>query len=94
MLLAILRTHIVEHRDGPLEGEGGYYEIEVHVNETELELSGDVKGYCNLMISSTLAYAVRETTVPPNLWTVTYEDHPRKKFNLPEYLDFNVGRVQ
>lgn len=87
MILGILRTHIIEDRSQEVP-EGGFFEVEVSADEIMVKASHDPTGYIKSMISSHLAAAVDQTTVPVDLWT--FESSPRliRRYNFPAYLDF------
>lgn len=92
MILATLRTRILEqHGNGPHQGEGGFYEVDVNIDEAALQKSGDVNAYANTQISAYLATAVEFTTVPADLWTVEFSERAQRRYNFPAFLNLGQG---
>lgn len=85
MILGTLRTRIIE--DHSIE-EGGFFELEVTIDEGLMQRSGDVKSFAYKTIANFLASAVLDTHVPRDLWTFEFEERPRRRYGFPEFLDF------
>lgn len=85
MILGTLRTHIIEDRD---IGEGGFFELEVNVDETLMKRSGDVRAFGYKTIAGHLSSAVIDTTVPRDLWTFEFSERAVRRYQFPEFLDF------
>jgi hypothetical protein len=71
---------------GIIVGDDGFYELEVHVNELEIENSRDPQGYVNHQIARHLASCAQRTKVPmgENLWFVQFHPQAQRDFNLPK----------
>jgi len=86
MILATLRTRIVEKTHPVLPTEGGFFEVEVSVDEGVMQRSGDLRGYGNKTIAAHLAQAIKSTTVPADLWTIEFSDRAIRRYGFPPFL--------
>lgn len=68
--------------------EGGVFEVEVFVDETDLRKSNDPKTYCTQKQAMVLFQAIEDTTVPKEFWTATFSPWAQKHFNLPAFISF------
>jgi len=87
MKLGVLRTKIIEDH---AISEGGFFELEVTVDEGAARQSGDLHSFFNKRIGTVLAAAIMDTGVPIEYWTFAYEDRPARRYQLPHFLDFGV----
>jgi hypothetical protein len=85
MILGTLRTHILEDHD---TGEGGFFSLEVTIDEGLMQRSGDVKAFAFRQVAVFLSSAVLDTGVSRDRWTFEFEDRPRRRYSFPEFLDF------
>lgn len=92
MIVGTLRTRILEKREPFSKTEGGFFEVEVYLDEALMQRSGDVKDYVYKKISVNLANAVRHTTVPVEYWTFEFSERMIQRYKFPEaVLNFGVS---
>jgi hypothetical protein len=91
MILGTLRTRVLE--DHSLEvPEGGFFELEVDIDEGLMQRSGDPKSFAYTHISAFLSSAVLDTQVPIEAWTFEFETRPARRYGFPTALNFGVSR--
>lgn len=83
MILGTLRTRILEKQSPDTLAEGGFFSLEVKVDEGVMQRSGDVKAFAYRAIAAYLATAVRETEVPMEYWTFEFEPKPALTYDFP-----------
>lgn len=89
MILGTLRSRIIEHQSAVTPPEGGYFEIEVQLDEALMQHSGDVKGHAYKTIGAFLATAIQSTQVPVEYWTFEFAERPARRYGFPtEILTF------
>lgn len=66
--------------------EEGFYNLEVHVEESDLVGETDPKGFVQHIIAQHLAGCVANTKLPlkEGLWLVRFTKEARNAFNFPE----------
>lgn len=89
MILGTLRSRILEKQSPDTLAEGGFFSLEVKVDEGVMQRSGDVKAFAYRAIAAYLATAVRDTEVPIEYWTFEFEPKPTRVYGFPsETLKF------
>lgn len=87
MILGTLRTRIIEDHD---VSEGGFFELEVTIDETMMKRSGDAKSFAYTTIASWLSYVIIDTGVPREYWTFEFSERAQRRYQFPEFLNFGV----
>jgi len=87
MILGTLRTRVIEDRSLPIT-EGGFFSLDVTIDEAIMQRSGDIKAYAYRTIGAFLASAVADTSVPQDMWTFEFSERAQRRYQFPEFLDF------
>lgn len=89
MILGTLRSRIIEKQSPDTLAEGGFFSLEVSIDEALMQRSGDVKAFAFRTIAAHLSQAVRDTEVPVSYWTFEFEERPVRRYGFPsEILQF------
>lgn len=88
MLIATIRSRIMERVAPNLPAEGGFFELAVEVDEFALNYSGRPKELIKTAVAQHLAQCIKETGVPlgEGVWTVTFTDKVKKRTNLQDFV--------
>lgn len=86
MILGTLRTRIIEKHTFAAAPEGGFFVIEVQLDEALMQRSGDVKGHAYKSISAHLAQAIYLTEVPVEYWTFEFSDRAARRYGFPSQV--------
>lgn len=86
MILGTLRSHIIEKQSVETPTEGGFFELEVSIDEAVLQKSGDVKSYAYKTIGAHLATAVTDTEVPVEYWTFEFSERADRRYGFPSTI--------
>ena len=91
MILGTLRTHIIEDHSHSVP-EGGFFTLDVNIDEAIMQRSGDVKAYGYTTIAAWLSSAIKDTEVPKEKWTFEFSERARRRYDFPEFLDFGIAK--
>lgn len=84
MILGTLRSRIIEKHKPDIPAEGGFFEVEVSLDESFLQKSGDVKAYAYKTIGMHLATAIKSTEIPVEYWTFEFSERAARRYGFPE----------
>lgn len=87
MILGTLRTRIIE--DHTIK-EGGFFELEVHCDETMIQQSHSPKEFIFRHIATHLASSVMDTTVPKEYWTFETTERAVRRYGIPAFVNFGA----
>lgn len=89
--MATLYTDVVEMRAPGAPTEGGVFELEVLIDETEMRKSGAPQSFFFRELAMHLAQAMLDTGIPRQYWWAEFTNEARTRFNLPKRADMEKG---
>jgi len=90
MLFSTLKTMIIEKHTPGNPAEGGYFEIEVHLDMEELAKSHSPRQAAFHAQAVILGNAIKSTEVPREFWYVSFPLNIQREFNLPAQQRMSV----